>query len=62
MPTNLPKSRDRSFMLPFLWAFVFVPLIYGIAAYEFISYEKSQLDAYRSHGGRAPISAAGLRR
>jgi len=62
MPTNLPRRQGKTFMVPFLWAVVFVPVIYGIVAYEFISYERSQLDAYRSQWGRAPAWVSGLRR
>ena len=62
MPTNLPQRQHKTFLPLFLWTFVLVPIIYGIAAYEFISYEKSQLDAHRSHGGGVPISMSAVQR
>jgi len=61
MPTNLPQRQDKTFMVPFLWAVVCVPVVYGIAAYSFISYERSQLEADRAHGRTSLISLSGLR-
>ena len=60
MPTNLPRRQDKTFLVPFLWAFVLVPVVFGVAAYNFILYERAQLDAYRSHGGQVPIAMSGL--
>ena len=61
MPTNLPQRQDKTFMVPFLWTVVLVPVIYGIAAYNFILYERAQLEPDRAHGGKSFISMSGLR-
>jgi hypothetical protein len=56
MPTNLPQRQNKTCMVPFLWAFVLVPVIYGIVAYNFILYERAHLEAHRLDTGQGHIS------
>ena len=57
MPTNLPQY-EKTFVPVLLIVLVLVPIVYGIAAYDFIQYEKAQLAASKSSGTTGSISPA----